>query len=209
MRINKWIIAAIVSTALPALASAQQGGMGGMSGMNGMGGMSGMSGMSGMGGMSGMSGMGGPTMDMGGMNMSMGPGGMRMQMPGGPPLHAGHGCMANMAGAPDGGPMLAPLDQRLPMIKTQLAITAQQNEQWDAYVKAALATVKAHGDHHADMMKARQAPTLPEQVDAHLTSIQAMVTAMTKFKVAVDALYAALSTEQKHVADSLGLGRPM
>ena len=132
--------------------------------------------------MSGASGM--PMMGM--MQMMMGQGGM-----GGMPM------MAAMAGHIEG---------RLAFLKTELKITDTQLPLWNAVADTIRANAKGMGEMSGGMMGSSQTATLPEKLALREKMIMARLDALHRFEAAVEPLYAALSDEQKKIADELLMG---
>jgi hypothetical protein len=176
--------AAIALASAPALAQQddqpKQGGMGGMMGQGG--------GMMGQGGMMGRKTREGPdTAHCPMMGDMMGGGrGMMRGM--------GHGMMMHSV------PMM---EARLAYIKADLEITEAQMPAWDAYADAVRVRHDAMESVHADMMKAKGNGSAVGRMDAHIKAMETMVDSLKALKPATDALYAALSEEQKEKADQL------
>jgi hypothetical protein len=150
----------------------------------------------------------------GGM-MGQGQGGMMGQRQGG---------MMDQDGKPDGCPMMGDMmgsgrhgmgmkhgmmhsvpmmEARLAYIKADLEITDAQSTLWDAYADAVRARRGAMESVHADMMKAKESGTVVERMDARIKALESMVDSLKALKPATEALYAALSEEQKKKADQL------
>lgn len=150
-------------------------------------------------GMTGMGpGMMGPGMPMGGGMMGcpmMGGQGMTMgQMP--------------MGGMGPGMMMTGPaIEGRLAYLKAELGITEAQTAAWNGYVTAVKARMSAMQGTHQTMMQAWQSGTAVARLDAHTKAMENMVEALKALKPATEALYAALSADQKTKADQLlGMG---
>jgi hypothetical protein len=175
--------AAIALASTPALAQQDDqpkpGGMGGM--MNSGGGMMDQ----GQGGM-----MGQRQDDQGGK-----PDGCPMDMMG----RGGHG-MGMKHGMMHSVPMM---EARLAYIKADLEITDAQSAVWDAYASAVRARHNAMESVHADMMKAKENGTVVDRMDARINALESMLDSLKALKPATEALYAALSEEQKKKADQL------
>jgi hypothetical protein len=56
---------------------------------------------------------------------------------------------------------------------------------------------------HAGMMQAIQSGSAMDRIDAHIKAMEAMVESLKALKPATEALYAALTDEQKQKADLL------
>lgn len=195
MKLKTLLIAACASMALvatPALAQEDDQppppSERGKSGMMGEGGMHG-GGMMDRGGVRGMRGG-----DMGGMSRCP-----RMaDMMGGGHGKKRHGMM----------PSRAMTEARLAFIKTDLDITEAQMPQWDAYAEAVRERQKAMTAMHEDKMQAKEKDkTAVERMDARIKSMETMLDGLKALKGPTEALYAALSGEQKEKADQLLGGR--
>jgi hypothetical protein len=139
----------------------------------------------------GMQGMG-PGMHemMGGQGM-MGPGMMGRGMMG---QGMGPGMMMGS------GPMV---EGRLAYLKAELAISDAQAALWDGYVSAVKARATTMQDMHNSMMQVMQAGNAVARLQAHTQAMQSMVDSMKALLPPTEALYAALSDEQKKKADLL------
>ena len=106
------------------------------------------------------------------------------------------------------------MEARLAYIKADLEITDAQSTAWDAYANAVRARHGAMETMHADMMKAKESGTVVDRMDARIKAMETMVDSLKALKPATEALYAALSEEQKKKADQLlgsgcGMSRPV
>jgi len=99
--------------------------------------------------------------------------------------------------------MGAMVDGRLAYLKGELNITDVQTESWNGYADAVKGRVNAMQDMRQDMIDAMQKGSAIERMDARIKSMEAMVQAMKAVKPATEKLYAALTDEQKKVADQL------
>jgi hypothetical protein len=140
----------------------------------------------------GMMGGGCPMMGMMGQGM-MGRGMMGGGMWGGGMW--GQGVMGNR--------MNAIADGRLAYLKTELGITQAQEEAWNGYAKAVKDRVEVMQGLHQTMFESMQKGTALERMDLHIQAMQAMLDAMKDVKPATEKLYAALSADQKKLADDL------
>jgi hypothetical protein len=102
--------------------------------------------------------------------------------------------------------MAGHVEGRLAFLKTELKITDAQLPLWNAVADAIRANAKNMGGMAEGMMGSMQAGTLPEKLAAREKMMTAHLEALSKFKAAVDPLYAALSDEQKKTADELLIG---
>ncbi len=152
-------------------------------------------------------GMMGPNM-MGGMMGSMGSGGM-MEGRGMMPMMNMMSMMnmmnmMAMMGARSG---VEHIEGRLAFIKTELKITDAQMPQWNAFADAARENAKSMGEMHQSMAAQQNTPkTLPERLAFEDKAMTAHLGALKKTEDALDKLYAALSPEQKKIADEIIVG---
>jgi hypothetical protein len=110
----------------------------------------------------------------------------------------GHGMM------PPSVPMM---EGRLAYIKADLEITEAQMPAWNAYADAVRARRAKRQEMHAEMMKARESGDALQRMDARIKGLETMLDSMKASKPATEALYAALTDEQKKKADQLLAGR--
>jgi hypothetical protein len=95
------------------------------------------------------------------------------------------------------------MEARLAYIKADLEITDAQSAVWDAYANAVRGRHSAMESVHADMMKAKENGTVVDRMDARIKALESMADSLKALKPATEALYAALSDEQKKKADQL------
>lgn len=131
-----------------------------------------------------------------------------------------------MQGMMDGGPMCAMMgggtsmsaavDQRLGVMRNELAITAAQAPSWNAYAGAMRGAAAKMDEMRGSMMAGRQgtAPmSLLERLDHHDRMLAAARDNLHTLRPALERLYADLSAEQKRKADTLlapcGMMQPM
>jgi hypothetical protein len=148
----------------------------------------------------------------------VGPGGPMMgMMGGGCPMIGMMGMMGpGMMGPGTGGQgawgpgMMGPgsrmgtvADARLAYLKGELAITEAQTEAWNAYAEAATTRVDVMQGMRESMFSVMQEGSATERMDARIGGMEAMLEAMKALKPATENLYAALTDEQKKVADQL------
>ncbi|MDX2308921.1 MAG: Spy/CpxP family protein refolding chaperone [Hyphomicrobium sp.] len=135
--------------------------------------------------------------------MGGGMGEMRQGMPGGmaPGMmgqHMGPGMMMSR------GPMM---EGRLAYLKAELGITDSQASSWDGYVAAVKERADSMQKMHATMMQAMNSGTAAERMNTRIKHMEAMLDALKIMKPATEALYKALSDDQKKKADVLlGMG---
>lgn len=99
--------------------------------------------------------------------------------------------------------MGAMAENRLAYLKTELQITDAQADVWTAYADAIKARVDAMQSMRTGMMDAMQKGGAIERMEIRIKGMEAMVEAMKAVKPATEKLYAALTPEQKKVADRL------
>lgn len=144
-------------------------------------------------------GMMGPNMMGGGMMGGMGSAGMM----------DGRGMismmsMMNMMGMRPG---VEHIEGRLAFIKTELKITDAQMPQWNAFAAAVRENAKSVSEMHQSMGVQENTPkTLPERLAFEDKAMTAHLGALKKTEGALDKLYAALSPEQKKIADQIIVG---
>ncbi len=142
----------------------------------------------------GMMGGGCPMIGMMGQDM-MGPGMMGQGMMGQGKM--GQGMMGRHV------KMGAMVDGRLAYLRSELNITDAQTEAWKGYTDAVKGRVDVMQGMRQGMMNAMQKGSAIERMDARMKGMEAMVESMKAVKPATEKLYAALSDEQKQVADQL------
>ena len=92
---------------------------------------------------------------------------------------------------------------RLAYLKAELGITEAQTEAWNGYAAAVEARIEGMQAIHTSMWETLQQGTALERMDARIASMESMLDAMKALKPATEALYAALSDDQKKLADEL------
>ena len=78
---------------------------------------------------------------------------------------------------------------------------------WDAYANAVRARHATMESMHAEMMQAKESGSALQRLDARIKAMESMVDGLKTLKPATEALYAALTDEQKKKADQLLGGR--
>lgn len=118
------------------------------------------------------------------------------------------GMMMGMGNCPMWGDSGTPAfaDGRIAFLKAELAITDAQNSAWDAYANALKKNLESMQGMHQTMLKAWQATSPVERLDAHITAMEGRLAALKEVKAPLEALYAALNDEQKKKADDLLTG---
>ena len=99
--------------------------------------------------------------------------------------------------------MEAMVEGRLGYLKGELNITEAQTDAWNGYAEAVRARIDLMQGMRQGMFDAMQKGTATERMDARISSMEAMLEAMKALKPATEKLYAALTDEQKKVADEL------
>lgn len=99
--------------------------------------------------------------------------------------------------------MTGHVEGRLAFLKTELKITSDQESLWNDYAAAVRDNAKTIGERCAGMMGASgdKAPSLPERLDAQEDFMTARLEGLRAVGKALKPLYAALSDEQKQLAD--------
>src|SRR5512132_1194489 len=94
---------------------------------------------------------------------------------------------------------------KLAFLKSLLGITEAQSSPWTAFADVVRAQAKSMAESQQKRMPATGQPewTLPQWVDLHLQTTEERLAAMKKIKPALDALYQALTPEQRQKADQL------
>jgi hypothetical protein len=100
------------------------------------------------------------------------------------------------------------VEGRLAFLKTELKITDVQLPLWNAFADTARENAKAMKElmRSGGLAATSQPTTLPDKLARWEKMTTTRVEALRKLRAAVDPLYAALSTEQKKIADTLVLG---
>lgn len=122
-------------------------------------------------------------------------------------MAGGQGMMMPMNGMMRMSAGVAHLEGRLASIKAELKITDAQMPQWNAFADAVRANAREMAQMHQKMMSRQTAPkTLPDRLAFEQKAMSAHLDALNKTAAALDELYAALSPEQKKVADQIMVG---
>ncbi|MBP6338834.1 MAG: Spy/CpxP family protein refolding chaperone [Vitreoscilla sp.] len=105
-----------------------------------------------------------------------------------------------------GGDKAAMAEKRLASLKTELKITAQQESAWQAFAAKATEQAKAMQAQHQQRMQERNkaAPanaSAPERMAEHLGQMKQHLAGMEGMQASVNDLYAALTPEQRALAD--------
>ena len=123
----------------------------------------------------------------------------------------GHGEWAPWTGLGRQHGMIAPgmiqafAEGKLAFLKSLLGITEAQSGPWDTFADVVRAQAKSVAESQQKRMPAPGRPelSLPQWVDLHLEVMEEHLAAIKKIKPALDALYQALTPEQRQKADQL------
>lgn len=94
-------------------------------------------------------------------------------------------------------------ESRLTHLKGELKITDAQADVWKAYAEAIKARADVVQGMRTSMMDAMDKGGAIERMDIRIKSMEAMVDSMKAVKPATEKFYAALTADQKKVADQL------
>ena len=104
----------------------------------------------------------------------------------------------------DFGPMM---EGRLAYMKAELGVTETQTAAWDDYASAVRARGKTMQAMHTEMVKALEAGSALQRLDAHTKAMESMVESLKALRPVTEALYKVLTDDQKKKADLLlGMG---
>jgi periplasmic protein CpxP/Spy len=95
---------------------------------------------------------------------------------------------------------VAMVDKRLARFKGELRITSDQESAWTAYAEKTRSNVKDMRDQMQAAMK-DPAQTAPERFDRHIELMKKRLVSFQNMDDALKSLYAALTPEQKSIAD--------
>lgn len=108
-----------------------------------------------------------------------------------------------MMGGPWGAGPGRFVEGRLAFLKTELAITEDQEEHWSAYADAVRSSAQSMQAMHERMWSDDVPATLPERMRLHEEFMASRVEALRSMREAVEPLYESLDEEQRRVADDL------
>ena len=111
-----------------------------------------------------------------------------------------------MMGMMMGGSKSTFSDGRIAFLKAELAITDSQKPVFDAYAAVLKDNLQNMHAMRQSMMGGMSAKTPAERLDAHLSMMEGRTASLRKVKPKLEALYAALSDDQKKKADELLTG---
>ncbi len=109
-------------------------------------------------------------------------------------MHAANGMMASHA------------EERIASLKSELKITEAQSKDWERFADALRANANSMKGMHQEMMGRGAAATLPERIEGQQKMLAARLDSMKAVKKALEPLYAALSDDQKKIADKVMVG---
>src|SRR5512134_3558985 len=94
---------------------------------------------------------------------------------------------------------------KLAFLRSWLSITEAQSGPWNAFADVVRAQAKSLAESQQKRMPTSGQPevALPQWVDLHLQTMEEHLAALKKIKPALDALYQALTPEQRQKADQL------
>ena len=105
------------------------------------------------------------------------------------------GCRARQHADP-----VANSEKHLAAFKKELKITSDQEQTWEAYAEKTRSSVKDIRDRMNEAMH-EQPQTAPERFDRHIELMRKRLASFEKMDEALKQLYAALTPEQKAIAD--------
>ncbi|CAO3408212.1 Spy/CpxP family protein refolding chaperone [Azospirillum largimobile] len=130
----------------------------------------------------------------------MGPGMMQQMMPMMRQMMGQQGAMGAM------GLPFEHVEGRIAFLKAELKITDAQAPQWNAFADTLRSNAKAHQAMHEQMTKGGLPSAWPERLAAQQKVLATRFDAVKALEAAAKSLYAALSDDQKKVADQLFAG---
>ena len=107
-----------------------------------------------------------------------------------------------------GGMPFEHVEGRLAFLRTELKVTPQQEAQWNAFADAFRAVAKSAKDAMQQMMGGERPSSAAQRLERYERMLSFRLDAVRTVRAAFDPLYAALSDEQKKVADDL-VSNPM
>jgi LTXXQ motif family protein len=115
-----------------------------------------------------------------------------------------HGMMSGRRGGMMCGKMTGHVEGRLAFLKVEIKITPEQESLWNDYAAAVRDNAKTIGERCTAMMgqgDGDKTPSLPDRLDTQEQFMVARLDALRAVGKALKPLYAALSDEQKQLAD--------
>lgn len=101
------------------------------------------------------------------------------------------------------------VDARLASLRSTLRITGAQEALWATYADAYRQSASSMGMGAMGAMGPMGAMPLPQRLQHHETMMSRHLTSLHDLRAALAPLYAALSAEQKAIADAMACDRPM
>ena len=98
------------------------------------------------------------------------------------------------------------VEGRIAFLKAELKITDAQAPQWNAFADTLRSNAKAYQAMHEQMTKGGMPSAWPDRLTVQQKSLATRLDALKAIEAAAKPLYAALSDEQKKVADQLFAG---
>lgn len=92
---------------------------------------------------------------------------------------------------------------RLAYLKAELKITEDQEDVWNKYADVTKEKSGAFEGMHREMMQDREGSDVISRMDNHIRAMEAMLEGYKAIKPATEALYKALSADQKKTADQI------
>ena len=102
-----------------------------------------------------------------------------------------------------GGRPFQHIEGQIAFYKTELKITDAQEPLWNAFADALRGNAARLQQAAAKAREAKEAVAVPEQMDRRIAMLTVLLDAMQSMEAAAKPLYAALSDDQKKVADEL------
>ncbi len=100
-------------------------------------------------------------------------------------------------------PMMGGTPKAADAIKTELGITDAQKSVWEGFVVAQLKAKVGMQEVQQAMKSMMDAKSPVERLDARLAALELHLNSVREFKIPLEALYGALSPEQRKKADTL------
>lgn len=118
-------------------------------------------------------------------------------------MNGGMGQMMAMMMGDRGGTMVDRVESRLVSLKAELKITDAQAPQWDRFAEALRSSATSMSGMQQQMMQGGVPASLPDRLDLHEQMLSAHLDRVKDINAALDPLYAAMSDDQKKLADRL------
>ena len=108
-----------------------------------------------------------------------------------------------MRGATDAAKFAALADERLKSLKSELAITASQETEWNAYAEAIRSQMNSLLEEHEGMAATMHTGSATIRLTARASAMEQMLGSLKKLQPVTEALYNVLSADQRKIADKL------